>query len=281
MAHPPSRSARASRWARVKRRFSRPQSRTSLAPPRTQGMTPPLAAIRRAAPMSITWSSPSTVADPVPACRSSSDTRTITVAPASGTRSPSHPSTCAQKRDSASAWIIATERRSASGDSASGASRRAANTADTCPRIAVTTGAADSASSCACRCTMPSRSKMRNPRRPRCSSARGPTPSGSSHASARRTSLRTASSSSPSAAAVSTRSASAMRSTPAATRQRSRRATRRPIAGAPSTPDASASRRSGYRAGSGAPSRSLRGAVASPTFTRRCASPSRCPSSRR
>lgn len=40
MAHPPSRSASARRWARVKRRFSRPQSSTSLAPPRTQGMTP-------------------------------------------------------------------------------------------------------------------------------------------------------------------------------------------------------------------------------------------------
>ncbi|CAH0257543.1 hypothetical protein SRABI76_03402 [Microbacterium oxydans] len=196
----------------------------------------------------------------------------MTVAPASGSRV-SHPRTCAQHTLNASAWIIGTVRRSASGASASVASFRAANAAVTNPRIAVTTGAAVSASNTACRCTIPSRSNIVTDRRPRRSCSRGPTPAGSNHASARTTSFRTSSNDTPTARSTSTRSPSTVRSTPAATRHRSNSAVISAPACALNIPVASAACTAGYLAGIRAPTRSTLGAVASPTATSRAASP--------
>lgn len=128
-------------------------------------------------------------------------------------------------------------------------------------------------SSLALMCSIPSRSNMVSVRAARASSSRGATPSGSSHASARVTSLRTSSSDRPGARSTSSVSASCTRASPTLTRTRSRSAMIAAAAGALTAPRVSASCTAGYFDGSASPSRFARGAVASPTRTSRAASP--------
>ncbi len=152
-----------------------------------------------------------------------------------------------------------------------------ASRAETRASMAVLNGAACSGVSRPVNSSMPSTSRMLSCSVPRFSSSRGATPSGSSHASARASTRFSWSMVSPGACATSVRSATTIASGPARNATRSSRAMIAPAARSVSVAAASASATCGCRAGAFSPDSSCRGAVASPTLTRRAASPVEVP----
>lgn len=249
--------------------IARPQSRISLPPPTTHGMTLRSAASRRTAPAGSGASIPSIVAVPMPVSSSSSVMRTMTVAPTPvGSRSQAAP--CVQRSERASARICATDRSSRV---ASSACSLRCSVRVTIASSVFLMGAPVSTSKTPVRCSMPSRSWIVSDRFARHSSCRGSTPSGSSRVSARVSSRASSSERRPGARWESSRSAASNR---AASTRSARRSMSPMIAEAalmPRAPMASAAATCGCGAGSSSPMSDVRGAVASPTCTILIASP--------